>query len=213
MVRRMVLIATVSLSAAAHACSEASDGAPIVSTSGSMDGGALASGANAAAVPGSSAPVQDASTVNRMLLNEISPREEWVELVNTGNQAVDISGWYVSDREKDGGGPKLDEASKVPPGTILSPNSYLLVRGGGRDGGTSCPDGGQSYCVHAEFQISNKNGETIFLLGPDGNEVAHVDYPAQAAPKGASWGRIPSGDPSGVFQATVMTPGAPNRTK
>ncbi len=88
------------------------------------------------------------------------------------------------------------------------------MKGGGLDGGGKpCPDGGQSYCFNAEFGISNKNGETIYLLDDKGSVVGTAVYPPSAVPSSDSWGRIPNGDPTGTFVATTPTPGAANQAK
>lgn len=209
--RSSFAITFMSLSLVAYACSEAEDGAPVIPANAGADATSEAAPTGDGAAQEASIPVGDAAAARGVILNELSPGDEWIELVNSGKQPVDLSGFYVADRDKDGGAPKVDEAAKIPPGTILSPNAYLLVRGGGLDAGKTCPDGGQSYCLNAEFGIGNKTGETIFLLDPNQKELERVVYPPEAAPKGASFGRIPSGDPMGVFQITVETPGAPNR--
>lgn len=157
----------------------------------------------------------DAQTVANsvVVINEISGSDEWIEIVNGGTSAVDVSGWKVADRDKDTGEPKLAEAATLPSGTVLSPNAYAIVKGGGLDAGKTCPDGGQSYCVNAEFGISNKNGETIFLLLPDGGTAGTVVYPADAAVGDDTWGRLPNGSPDASFVITTATPGAPNQAK
>ncbi|MBS2017828.1 MAG: lamin tail domain-containing protein [Deltaproteobacteria bacterium] len=209
--RRVFVIGLLTLSAAAYACSESTDGvvpdggvasgdagsgdAPTDSTSGDKDGPSF---------------IPDADTSDsQVLINELDPGDEWIELVNSGSAASDISGFSVADRDKDTGNPKLTEAVTFPSGTILSPRSYLLVRGGGLDGGKACPDGGQSYCFNAEFGVSRKNGETIYLLDPSKKTVGTVVYPPDGGGDG-TWGRLPSGDPSGTFQPTRSTPGAAN---
>jgi len=212
--RRLAILAGLSLaSLSAYACSEAADGAPIASTPSSSSTSTTAPAP--AAPPGTppppaQVPTGDAAAAGGAVINEIHPSAEWVELVNGGTTAVDLSGFYVADQEKDGGVPKTADAVKLPSGTILSPNAYLIVQGGSPDAG--CPDGGQSYCLRAKFGISNKSGETIYLLDDKEQVIQSVVYPAEAVPKGSSYGRIPNGDPNGTFQTTVATPGEPNRT-
>jgi hypothetical protein len=210
-----VCVSIASASLAAFSCAESTDGfvpdaastAPPFADGSVPDGGGTPTdGATKA-----DAPVVTASPA---LLNEISPTGEWIEIVATGSTAIDLSNYRVADSEKDGGAPKLEDAVKLPSGTILSPKSYLLVQGGGLDGGgVACPDGGQSYCFNAEFGVSNKAGETIYLLDETGAVVGTAVYPPSAVPSGDSWGRIPSGDPKGSFVATVPTPGAANQAK
>jgi hypothetical protein len=205
----IALVAAPLAAMAAVSCAESTDGSSPAGVT-AQDGAtpdATKPSDGAAAQP--DAPIVTASAV---LLNEINPHGEWVELVATGNKATDVTGFRVADSEKDGGGPKLSDAVTFPAGTILSPMSYLLVQGGGLDGGgLPCPDGGQSYCFNANFGVSNKSGETIYLLDKAGTVVGSAVYPALAAPLGSTWGRLPNADPAGAFEVTMKTPGAPNQ--
>jgi len=212
---RRLYLASV-LIAGAYACSEATDGIVrydiTITPKPGADGGAVTE--ETPTEKEDDPPKQfDAQTVSTgvVLLNEIGVKDEWIEIVNSGNAEVDLSGWQVSDRDKDTGEPKLEEAVTFPEKTKLEPNAYLLVKGGGADGGKPCPAGGQKYCFHAEFGISNKNGETIFLVASDGGVQGTAVYPPDAA-SGAdiSWGRLPNGDPKGEFALTPATPGAAN---
>ncbi len=215
-------IVLASCVASAYACTEATDGlvpdagsgadAAAVGADATDDGLAPEAGGRADA-----AALFDATTSSssQVILNEVSAKDEWIELVNAGTSAIDVSGYAVADRDKDTGGPKLSDAVTLPPGTILSPRSYVVVQGGGLDdGGKPCPVGPWSYCYNAEFGISNKNGETLFFLAPDGGVVGTVVYPPDAASGGGdTYGRIPSGDPAGVFVLTESTPGAANKAR
>lgn len=221
--RTSIVIVTVLTAASAlmlaSACSESTDGATPATLPDAVDG--AASGTDGEAPKddgGKSSSGGDATIVTgdaSVLINEIHAGDDWVELVATGNVATDISGFRLADTDKDTGGPKLAEAAEFPAGTILSPKAYALVQAGGLDGGVgkACPDGGQSYCINAEFGISNKDGETLFLVDKSGVVVGKVDYPAKAAGDTEAWGRIPSGDPSSTFTVTQPTPGAANVTK
>jgi hypothetical protein len=207
-------VSIASASLAAFSCAESTDGAvPAASTAPPLADGSAADGGGS---PTDGAAKTDAPlvTVSPALLNEISPTHEWVEIVGTGGSAIDLSGFSVADSEKEGGAPKLSDAVKFPSGTVLSPKAYLLVQGGGLDGGgVPCPDGGQSYCFNAQFGVSNKSGETIYLLDDKGTVVGTAVYPPHAVDAGDSWGRIPSGDPKGTFVVNAPTPGAVNEAR
>jgi len=151
-------------------------------------------------------------SASTFLINEVSGGDEWVEIVNVAAQPQDLGGLVLADRDKDTGEPKLREAVTFPPSTMVPQNGYVIVRGGGvGDAGRACPDGGQSHCFNAEFGISNKSGETLFLLAPDGGTLGKVVYPPDGSAGDTSYSRIPSGDPDASFKTTPETPGAPNR--
>ena len=145
------------------------------------------------------------------MINEISGGDEWVELVNSGDASFNLTGYMIADRDKATGEPKVAEGVTFPPGTNIGPGAYVLVRGGGTgDAGRACPDGGQSACFNAEFGISNKSGETIFFLAPDGGMSGKVVYPPDAASGSNTYSRIPSGVASAPFQVAPKSPGAAN---
>lgn len=209
------LVLVGSASVASSACSEATDGVVPPGSPGAGEGGAVDDAGAAPTDGGGNADTNPPLITgdSSVLINEIAASEEWIELVSSGTSAVDVSGFRVADTDKNGG-PKLDEAVTLPPGTILSPKAYLIVQGGGLDGGGKpCPDGGQSYCFNAEFGISNKNGETLYLIDGANAVVGTAVYPPQAAASGETWARLPSGDPSGVFGKALPTPGAVNQAK
>lgn len=50
---------------------------------------------------------------------------EWIELFNTTQNPVNISGWYITDDENY---PALGEGSAaIPPGTVIQPGEYVVV--------------------------------------------------------------------------------------
>ena len=63
------------------------------------------------------------------------PDHEWIELVNTSDEAVDLSGWKLEIGIPDAPGTVIDPAmgdpnkSKwtIPPGTVIAPKGYLLL--------------------------------------------------------------------------------------
>jgi Lamin Tail Domain len=190
------------------------------SQDGAVDASRFDAGSNTSASP--------------VVINEISPGDEWVELFNAGSDAVDLEGYRVADRDKATGAPKLGESVRFPKGTVLASKAYLLVRGGGAggdllgsiDAGTDagngdagdagaqpkpCPPGGQSYCFHAAFGISNKAGETIYMLAPDQSIKGSVVYPPLGVAMGQSYARIPNGVADAPFKPASETPGAANR--
>lgn len=211
----LVLVAAASI--ASSACSESTDGVtPDAATTPGADGSTGQPGdppSDGGAKSDTNNPPLTTGD-SSVLINEIAASAEWIEITGSGATAVDVSGFRLADKEKDGGAPKLTEAVTFPAGTVLAPKSFLIVQGGGLDGGgKACPAGGQSYCFKAEFGISNKNGETLFLIDQGGAVVGTAVYPPSAAAAEETWSRLPSGDPSGAFAKGAPTPGAPNVAK
>jgi hypothetical protein len=210
-IRFFAAAALLSTVGAGFACSEATDGLlpPDDGVDASDDDAGAADSGKPKATKSPASPADAATgSTSVVLINELSADNDWVEVVNSGAADVDLGGWHVADLDKSTNGPKLDEAAAFVSGSVLPAGAYGLVQAGGLDGGKPCP-GASAICVHAEFGIG-KSGETIFLVDKSSAVVGTVVYPANGAGSGQTWGRMPSGDPNGAFQATSATPGAAN---
>ena len=116
---------------------------------------------------------------------------DWIELHNTGNKPVDLSGWGLTDSKKD------LYAYTFPSGATLAANGYCLVWCDGGDRNTDRPKAGNYF---APFKLSD-SGETIRLTDRDGNEMEKLKYPEQIS--GFSWGRAEGSDAYGFFAAAT----------
>ena len=196
--RFVVLSAFVTLTACSEARGVDTADSGTSTSSGAGGSGATSSTTSSTGGNGGAEPL--------VILNELSPFDDWVELVNAGPSAIDVSGSAVADLDPTTQAPKLAEAARFPSGTVLSPNAYALVQGGGVD----CTGGPESYCISATWSVGHKNGETIYLLDPADRVVTSVVYPPNGAATGSSWGRLPNADPAGEWQEATPTPGAAN---
>ena len=93
---------------------------------------------------------------------------DWVELYNSGDQTVDLSGWYFSDSAK------KPLKWSFPQGTKLKKGKYLTIWCTGEEG----LDPGSGSAFYTDFAIS-ASGEKLILSDPDGNEAARLELPAQ----------------------------------
>jgi len=104
--------------------------------------------------------------------------EEFIELVNPNDVAVDISGWQLT------GG--IDHT--FPPGVVIPAGGSLYVSPNVNvfRARTTGPSGGQGLFIQGNYQghISNQ-GETISLLAADGSLVQRINTPPQPAPPAA----------------------------
>ncbi|MBE7501401.1 MAG: lamin tail domain-containing protein [Verrucomicrobiales bacterium] len=89
---------------------------------------------------------------------------DWIELANVGAEAVDLSGWYLTDRASD-----LTKW-RIPDGTSIPAHGYLVVFA---DSSTNAVVGGE---LHASFSLS-RDGEYLGLVRPDGTSIAHEYAP------------------------------------
>lgn len=120
--------------------------------------------------------------------------DDWIELYNRSDSAVDLSGMYLSDR--------ADNLRKwmFPRGTNIPPRGYLVV--------WADEDVGEEVGLHANFKLSG-NGEQLLLIDTDarGNRVLDsMEFGYQR--EDISYGRMPDG--SGDFRSLYVSPGRSN---
>ncbi len=109
------------------------------------------------------------------LLDGNGASSDWVELHNSGSNAVDLAGWYLSDDPEE-----LDKWAF--PSTNIAAGGYIVVFASGTDGAAYVDPAGY---LHATFRLSRNDdgqGECVALVQPDGVTVAHgfMEYPEQS---------------------------------
>ena len=120
--------------------------------------------------------------------------DDWIELHNTTDNEVNISGWYLSDN------PDNPRKWVFPEGSVIAANSYLIVWA---DEDGKAPEG-----LHANFKLSSY-GESVLLSSSDETKnliMDHIQFASQKAD--VSYGRL-STKPN-VFEEMIPSPGKPN---
>jgi len=116
--------------------------------------------------------------------------DEFIEIVNTGANPEDISGWTISDL--------VAVRHTFPPGTILAPGQAIVVFGGGTLASFSDFSPALVQLASTGFLGFNNTGDSAFLM--DGASVIDsVDFGSDPAPGGQSITRDP--DLTGSFVA------------
>ena len=93
-----------------------------------------------------------------VFLSEVYPvplpaEGEWVELWNSGEEPLNLSGWKLDDVE-DGG----SVAWEFPVGFVIQPGAFIVLR---------------SHQTHLAF---NNEGDSVLLIAPDGTIIDHMMY-------------------------------------
>lgn len=121
--------------------------------------------------------------INEFLANSAEPELDFIELYNHSNQAVDVSGCFLSDARN-------TNKFVIPPGTILAPRGFVSFNQ-----------------MQLGFALSS-GGERIYFRNASNTRVLDaVRFEAQA--RGISTGRSPDGSP-GLVELTTRTPGDAN---
>ncbi|MGD2095217.1 MAG: lamin tail domain-containing protein [Phycisphaerales bacterium] len=96
-------------------------------------------------------PNPSAVVINELLARSPGNNPDWIELHNTTDTAIDISGWYLSDSsDSSGSGPNLTKY-EIPAGTTIPPNGYIVF--------------------YQDQHFGNPNLANAFVLSADGERV------------------------------------------
>lgn len=137
-------------------------------------------------------------TDKSIVINEILPKnsqngsdedgdfDDWIELYNTANEEIDISGYYLTDSKKN------PAKWKFPEGTTIGAKGYLIV--------WADEDSTHVSGLHTNYKLS-ADGENVVLLNRDQNVINLVEYPATLIER--SYARKPNG--TGDFQWATPT--------
>jgi hypothetical protein len=101
--------------------------------------------------------------------------EDWIEILNYGDEPVHLEGWFLSDDFS-------DPCKWMFPDTVIHPSEFLLVWASGKDR--------TENFLHTNFSI-DASGEELLLVNPSGNWVDVVN-PIDL-PTNISHGRQPDG--------------------
>ncbi len=129
------------------------------------------------------------------LYDENGKAYDWIELYNTLDTAVDLSGYGVSKKESN------PYQLTIPSGITIGSHDYLVIFCN-KNTGITLSDSGQLY---APFNIG-ADGETIYLTDAAGETVDTVAFSALKTDD--TYGRYPDGD--GNQSVMTPTPGASN---
>ena len=165
------------------------------------DAEATPGAANAAPKPSQPEP----SEKSPLVLNEInSSPDDWVELMNTGTETLDISGVELRDNSD-------DHRWRFPDGSTIAAGELLVVDA--KSDGLVYDDQTKTF-VEGTFEaaIGIGSGDSIRLYDKDSNLLDEYSWTEHASYDGdsakASYGRYPDG--TGAFCLTKETKGAAN---
>jgi hypothetical protein len=189
---------------------------------GDMDGGELPADGSADAGPDGSAGGACSLGVDPMdvctadvVINEVDGSgEDFIELYNRGDVAVNVSNWIIADDSA--GSPDVAKGVVIPAGTVIESHRYLYLWANLPPEPVAPPPEGMLYsncisgtpppCLHAEWGISS-GGERLFLLDDALDVVCAVSYPGVVFGAEA-FGRVTDG--TDTLCATTPTAGEAN---
>ncbi len=114
-----------------------------------------------AAVP---VKINEVSPANDMYVNEYIKKDDWVELYNTTNYDINLTGLYLSDNTEKPEKYQITASSGI--NTVLPANGYAIVWCSKRDAVSQ---------LHASFKLSNTEGSIIMLSAGSDFVAANSD--------------------------------------
>ena len=131
------------------------------------------------------------------LQNDVGEYGDWIELYNDGDEAVDLSGWRLSDAPDK----KWAKRKVIPDGTVIPAHGYLFIWADGVDGVD------EKGVFHVDIGFS-ASGDDVTLANPEGENVSTYSFGAAIADW--SFGYDANGE---IQMFSTPTPGAANPEK
>ena len=142
---------------------------------------ALACGTNPVATPSVSVRINEVSSSNHDYMDEIGDTDDWIELYNPNAEAVDLTGYFLSDSHSKRFKVELTEAAVVPGNGLL----FLWADGEPSQGP-----------LHVNFKLSSVR-DGVCLSNPEGYTLDCVEFgavpPYTAGTEDTSLARFPDG--------------------
>ena len=126
--------------------------------------------------------------------NSVGDYEDWIELYNAGSNAVDLSGFTLTD--------DVDDPFQwsFPAGTVLGPGEFLLIWADGNDVS-------ETNALQSNFKL-DRDGEQIALFDTNATLLDWVVFGAQE--EDFSEGLYPDGTDH-LVSMSIPTPGTTNQ--
>ena len=131
--------------------------------------------------------------------------DEFVEILNTGPDAIDIGGWQLSDLKPGSKGPFT-----FPPNARIDPGEYIVLFGGGT------PTGFEGKVFVDDGKIGgglSNSGDAVFLIATSNDTIARAEWGSEGG-KDQSLVRYPEGTGRWVLHSAdpgrgLFSPGKP----
>ncbi|MBP1675514.1 MAG: exported protein of unknown function [Bacteroidetes bacterium] len=138
--------------------------------------------------------INEVVSSNSIFQDENMDTDDYIEIFNSGNDDINIAGWYISDLEVN---PTLHQIANSEPSKTTVPAKGRIILWADNETNQGAN--------HLNFKLS-KDGETILLSKPNGNGIAQlvdsVHLPALG--QNISYARVPDGSGNWLRQAPTF---------
>ncbi|MCF0243784.1 MAG: CotH kinase family protein, partial [Bacteroidaceae bacterium] len=141
--------------------------------------------------------INEVSADNSMYVDDYIKKDDWIELYNTTDKAVDVAGMYLSDN------PSKPNKYQIPDDdnlmTVIEPRGHLVIWASKRD-----IKGSQ---IHVSFKLGNDDNQVLLLTSADGEWCDTLKYNEHRGDE--TVGRYPDGG-NDVYKMQKPTIGKTN---
>lgn len=123
--------------------------------------------------------INEVSAANDIYINEYNKKNDWVELYNTTDEDIDLSGMYLSDNA---GKPQKWRIGSAGGSTIIPAHGTRIIW---------CDQLEPISQLHAPFRLDNADGGIVSIQAADGTWADRLTYLSQ--PRWHTYGRYPDG--------------------
>ena len=142
--------------------------------------------------------INEVSSVNDIYISDYQKKSDWIELYNTTDEPIDLTGSYLSDNPNKPQKYQLSTFNSQLSTLIIPPHGYSIVW---------CDDKEPISQLHAGFKLENADSAYISIHAADDSWSDSLWYQAQG--RWQSYGRYPDGtDNLALFDR--ITIGQPN---
>lgn len=141
--------------------------------------------------------VNEVGAENDVFMNELMKKNDWIELYNVTDEAIDVAGCYLTDNAKKPEKFKIPSSDKI--NTVIPAHGHLVVWADKLEAETM---------VHTGFKLDNTDGSFVTITAADHSWSNTLTYTAQKVT--SSVGRYPDGGKD-VYAIEFPTIGKLNR--
>ena len=124
--------------------------------------------------------INEVSSVNDIYISDYQKKSDWIELYNTTDSVVDLTGMYLSDNPAKP--QKYQITTQNSQLSIIPPHGYRIVW---------CDNRESLEQLHAGFKLENADSAFVSIQAADGSWADSLRYQAQG--RWQSFGRFPDG--------------------
>ena len=135
--------------------------------------------------------------------------DEFIEILNTGSEPVDISEWQLTDNSK------TSKPFSFPLGTVIGPGEYIVLFGGGDITKIKSKFAGKVFVDDGKIGSRglNNTSDEVFLIKTEGDTIAKAEWGSEGG-KDQSLVRYPEGTGRWVLHSAdpgrgLFSPGKP----